>query len=339
MKSYYRPLPQTGPARPDDAYVLAGGWAWFDTVEQLSRDAAPRLIPASQTPPEILERLTAPRAPIAGLDLSAPRIMGILNVTPDSFSDGGRFSAPYEAMIAVREMIAEGCDILDIGGESTRPGATPVSVSDEVGRVIPVLKHLRGEGIKVPVSLDTRKARVAAEGIWAGANMINDVSAMTYDRDMARTVFNTNLSICLMHAQGDPRTMQRAPRYDDVLLDVYDYLEEKADAAEAEGVERGRIVLDPGIGFGMNTQHCLHVLARLSLFHALGCPILLGVSRKSFIGALSGATEPAARLPGSLAVALAAIGQGVQIVRVHDIAKTRQAMTLFMACTKGEVNL
>ncbi len=331
MKYYYRPLPQTGPARPEDAYPLAGGWAWFDRVERLSREAAPEILPAHQAPPEVLERLSAPRAPIAGLALDEPRIMGILNVTPDSFSDGGRFSAPYEAMIALREMIAAGCDILDIGGESTRPGAAPVPVSEEVARVIPVLKQLRGEGIAVPVSLDTRKARVAAEGIWAGADMINDVSAMTWDSDMARTVFNTNLAICLMHAQGDPRTMQKAPHYDNVLLDVYDYLEERADAAEAGGVERARIILDPGIGFGKTLAHNLALLSRISLFHALGCPLLLGVSRKGFIGALSGAKTPGERLPGSLAVALAAISQGVQILRVHDISETRQAMTLFMA--------
>ncbi len=339
MKHYFRPLPQTGPARPQEALVLAGGWAWFDRIEVLARGEGARIIPAREAPGEVLERLSRPRAPIAGLDLTRPRLMGILNLTPDSFSDGGRFNAPYEAMEAVREMIAAGCDILDIGGESTRPGAEPVAVGEEVARVIPVLKQLRQEGIEVPVSLDTRKARVAAEGIWAGADMINDVSALSYDRDMARTVTNTNLSLCLMHAQGDPRTMQHAPRYDDVLLDVYDYLEEKADAAEAMGVDRARIVLDPGIGFGKTISHNLALLARISLFHSLGCTLLLGTSRKGFIGALSGEDDPAARLGGSLATELAAIGQGVQIIRAHDIAQTRQAMTLYMACIEGEGNL
>ena len=340
-KAYYRPLAQTGPARPPEALPLAGGWAWFERVERLSRGAAPEILPASETPPEILARLTAPRAPIAGLTLERPRIMGILNVTPDSFSDGGRFSGPDQAVAAAREMIAQGCDILDIGGESTRPGAEPVPVGEEIARVIPVLKALRGAGIGLPVSLDTRKARVAAEGIWAGADMINDVSALTHDRDMADTVYNTHLALCLMHAQGEPRTMQHDPRYDDVLLDVYDYLEARAAAAEAGGVERARLVLDPGIGFGKTLAHNLALLARIGLFHALGCALLLGVSRKGFIGRLggTGAAEPARRLPGSLAVALAAIGQGVQIVRVHDIAETRQAVTLFMAATKGEADI
>ena len=336
MSRYYRPLPRIGPARPATALPLAGGWCWFDRIEVLSRDRAPQFIAAQDAPRDIVERLTRPRAPVARLAMDRPRLMAILNLTPDSFSDGGRFNAPDAALARARALLAQGADILDIGGESTRPGASPVAPGEEVARTIPVLKALRQEGIDAPVSLDTRKARVAAEGIWAGADMINDVSAMTYDPDMAGTVINTNLSICLMHAQGDPRSMQKAPHYHDALLDIYDFLEEKANMAEAMGADRARLVLDPGIGFGMRVDHCLSVLARLSLFHALGCPILLGASRKSFIGALSGTDDPGDRLPGSLAVALAAIGQGVQIIRAHDIAETRQAMTLFMASLSGE---
>ncbi len=337
MRDYFRPLPQCGPARPADARPLAGGWCWFERVEVLSRTRAPRIVPADEVPGDILARLSAPRPPVAGLAMDRPRLMGILNVTPDSFSDGGRFNTVDAATARAAEMLAEGADLLDIGGESTRPGADPVPVEEEIARTIPVLKALRAAGISAPVSLDTRKARVAAEGIWAGAAMINDVSAMTYDPEMERTVINTNLALCLMHAQGDPKTMQKAPHYRDVLLDVYDFLEEKADKAEAAGAERGRIVLDPGIGFGKTLAHNLALLAGLGLFHGLGCTLLLGASRKRFIGTIGGNPEaPAAqRAPGSIGVALAAIAQGVQIVRVHDIAATRQAMALWQAATTG----
>ncbi len=330
---YYRPLPQTDPARPADALPLAGGWCWFDRIEVLRRDGPPRVIAAAEAPPEVLARLTAPRAPVAGLTLDRPRIMGILNVTPDSFSDGGDHLAPATAQEHARAMVAAGAAILDIGGESTRPGAADVPVPEEIARTAPVIAALAGGA---PISIDTRKAAVAQAALVAGAALVNDVSAFLHDPAMAGAVAAAGAPVCLMHAQGTPQTMQADPRYDDVLLDVYDHLAARVAAAEAAGIARARILVDPGIGFGKTQAHNLALLARLSLFHALGCPILLGVSRKRFIGAIGQAPEPKARMPGSVAVALAGVAQGAQVIRVHDVAETRQALALWQAVTRGE---
>ena len=330
---YYRPLPQTDPARPADALPLAGGWCWFDRIEVLRRDGPPRVIAAAEAPPEVLARLTAPRAPVAGLTLDRPRIMGILNVTPDSFSDGGDHLAPATAQEHARAMVAAGAAILDIGGESTRPGAADVPVPEEIARTAPVIAALAGGA---PISIDTRKAAVAQAALVAGAALVNDVSAFLHDPAMAGAVAAAGAPVCLMHAQGTPQTMQADPRYDDVLLDVYDHLAARVAAAEAAGIARARILVDPGIGFGKTQAHNLALLARLSLFHALGCPILLGVSRKRFIGTIGQAPEPKARMPGSVAVALAGVAQGAQVIRVHDVAETRQALALWQAVTRGE---
>ncbi len=339
MKDYFRPLPQTGPARPVGARSLAGGRVWFERIEVLSRHRPARVIAAGEAPAQICARLSAPRPPLAGLALERPRIMGILNLTPDSFSDGGRFNAPEAALARAGEMLAQGAEILDIGGESTRPGAEPVPEAEERARVVPVLEAIRAAGIAAPISLDTRKAGVARAGLartMGTVAMINDVSALTFDPAMARAVADSGAALCLMHARGDPRTMQEDPEYDDVVLDVFDYLEERLEAAEAAGIPRARLIVDPGIGFGKSLAHNLALLARLSLFHALGVPVLLGASRKRFIGAIGRASAPGERLPGSLAVALAAARQGVQILRVHDIAETAQALALNQAAETGK---
>ncbi len=330
MKQYFRPLTQVGPARPASAVTLAAGWAWFTHAEVLCRNAAPEIIAAADLPADVLDRLHAPRAAIAGVSMEAPRLMGILNVTPDSFSDGGLFDAPQAALSHARTMAGTGADILDIGGESTRPGATLVPASEEIARTAPVIRAVAG-GVDAPVSIDTRKAEVARAALAAGAAIVNDVSAFTYDAELGAAVAASTAPVCLMHAQGDPTTMQQAPNYDDVLLDVYDFLEERIAHAEGLGIDRARIIIDPGIGFGKTLAHNLALLARLSLFHSLGCPLLLGVSRKRFIGELGQAAEARARMPGSLAVALAGIAQGAQITRVHDVAETRQALTLWLA--------
>ena len=331
---YYRPIPSTDPARPDGAFTLAGAWAWFDRVEVLSRRAAPQIVAAEALPDTVRQRLTAPRAPVAGLDLSRPNIMGILNVTPDSFSDGGLFEAPEKALRHAQEMVDAGADMLDIGGESTRPGAEYVSVKTEISRTAPAIAAIRA-GSPVPISIDTRKAPVAAAALDAGADLVNDVYAFTHDPDIAPLCAARAAPVCLMHAQGDPEVMQAAPQYDNVLLDVYDFLEDRLCVAEAAGIARGAVVVDPGIGFGKTLAHNLALLQRISLFHALGCAILLGVSRKGFIGTLGGATATRDRAPGSIAVAQAAVGAGVQILRVHDVAETRQALALWSAVTQG----
>jgi dihydropteroate synthase len=330
---YVRPISITCPARPDGALPLAGGPLWFDRVELLDRDARPRILPVADVPGEVLDRLTAPRPAFAGVALDGPRLMGVLNVTPDSFSDGGRFLDPRMAQAQARAMAAAGADILDIGGESTRPGAADVAEAEEIARTAPVIAALRGLG--VPVSIDTRKAAVARAALEAGAAAVNDVSALGFDPALAGVVAAAGVPVVLMHAQGVPQTMQDNPAYGDVLLDVFDALEARIRAAALAGIAHDRIVVDPGIGFGKTLAHNLDLLARVSLFHALGLPVLVGASRKRFIGTIAGVPEPADRMPGSVAVALAAVAQGVQILRVHDVGETKQALALWQAATRG----
>jgi len=335
MSLYYRPIPLTGPERPLGALPLAGGPLMFDRIEVLARDAAPRVMPADQAPADVLARLTATRAPIAGLDMARPNIMGILNVTPDSFTDGGQHNAPEAALAHAKSMQGQGADLIDVGGESTRPGALTVAADDEIARTAPVIAALRAAGMTLPISIDTRKTAVARAAIDAGASLVNDVSGFTFDDTLARFCAAHDLPVCVMHAQGDPQTMQQNPRYDDVLLDVYDFLEARIAALESAGIPRARIITDPGIGFGKTQAHNLALLARLSLFHSLGCPILLGASRKKFIATLGQAPDIEARVHGSVAVALTGAAQGVQVLRVHDVFATRSALTLWQAATKG----
>ncbi len=330
---YVRPISITCPARPEGALPLAGGPLWFDRVEVLDRDARPRILPVADVRGEVLDRLTAARPAFAGLALDLPRLMGVLNVTPDSFSDGGRFQDPRMAQAQARAMAAAGADMLDIGGESTRPGAAEVPVAEEIARTAPVIAALQGIG--TPISIDTRKAAVAQAALRAGAAAVNDVSALAFDPALARVIAAAGCPIILMHAQGTPATMQHNPSYGDVLLDVFDALDTRIRVAELAGIARDRIVVDPGIGFGKTLAHNLDLLARVSLFHALGVPVLVGASRKRFIGTISGVPEPADRMPGSVAVALAAVAQGVQILRVHDVAETKQALALWQAATRG----
>lgn len=258
-----------------------------------------------------------------------PRIMGILNVTPDSFSDSGRHASAAAAIAAGRRMHDEGAAIIDVGGESTRPGAAPVPLAEELRRVMPVVEGLVAAG--VPVSIDTRKARVMAEALAAGACMVNDVSALTHDPDSLGVAAASSASIVLMHMQGSPATMQQAPRYDDVVAEVRAFLDARVAACTAAGIPEGRLVRDPGIGFGKTLEHNLALLTNLP---ALGAPLLLGASRKALIGRLTGA-DVGQRLPGSLALALHAARAGCALVRVHDVAETAQAFAVWAACNPG----
>ena len=334
---YYRPLVQIGPIRPVGAVTLAGGWGWFTQAEALARGGTPRIVSADDIPAAILDRLSAPRPAIARLSLDRPRIMGILNTTPDSFSDGGDHTATRDAIAAGQRMHAAGADIIDIGGESTRPGAKTVATEEEIARTAPVISALRAAGVTLPLSVDTRKTLVAQAAIAAGADLVNDVSGFTFDPQLAPFCADRQVPVCVMHAQGDPETMHLDPRYDNVLLDVYDALDRQIAALETAGLPRAAILADPGIGFGKTQEHNLALLARISLFHGLGTPILLGASRKRFIGTLGDAPEPKDRTAGSIAVALAGISQGVQMVRVHDVAETRQALTLWHAAYFGSI--
>ncbi len=276
----------------------------------------------------------APRSAIANLPLDRPRIMGIVNVTPDSFSDGGSFKTPKDAVAHALRLEEEGAELLDIGGESTRPGADPVTVDEELRRIIPVLEGLRGK-TRARLSVDTRRAEVMRRVASAGAHVLNDVSALMFDPQSLRVATETKLPIVLMHAQGDPATMQKDPQYADALLDVFDHLEARIEVCVRAGVARERLILDPGIGFGKTVLHNLEIMGGLSLLHGLGVPVMLGASRKSFIGALSGAIDPKDRVMGSVAAALSGAMQGAQILRVHDVAATRQALTIWQATTNG----
>ena len=256
--------------------------------------------------------------------------MGVLNVTPDSFSDGGD-NATLAAAVARAHEMAQDADILDIGGESTRPGAQEVPIKEEIHRTALVIEAIRAEGITTPISIDTRKARVAEAALDAGADMVNDVAAFTFDPELADLVAERDVPVCLMHAQGQPDTMQDNPRYADVLFDVLTFLEDRIAFATQCGVNLERIILDPGIGFGKTLEHNVTLLRNLSLLHDLGLPVLLGVSRKRFIGTIGQAEDAKDRMAGSLAVALHGIEQGAHILRVHDTVETRQAIRLQQA--------
>lgn len=329
--AYFRPLVQSDKCKPSGALPVVGGNLWFTHVERISRNAAPEVIPAAEVPVATLANLTTPRAPICGINMQRPSVMGILNATPDSFSDGGQHYTFEDAIKGAQAMIAAGADMIDIGGESTRPGADFVDAEEEVRRTSPVISALAATD--TPLSIDTRKASVARSAFEAGAVLFNDVTALSYDADSLATAAELNASVCIMHAAGDPKTMQDKPKYANVLLDVYDYLAGRIQACEAAGIPRAKIMIDPGIGFGKTQTHNLELLRGIAVFHGLGCPILLGVSRKRFIGTIGNAPDPAERVAGSIAVGLNALNQGVQMLRVHDIAETKQAIALNAALT------
>jgi dihydropteroate synthase len=317
---------------------LAGGLIWFSAVEMIGPQGA-ELVPVEgiearlgDSGHAIWTNLIAARAPLElgerVIRLDQPQVAGIVNVTPDSFSDGGRFADPEAAIAAGHAMAAAGAAIVDVGGESTRPGSKPVWEGDEAARILPVVQRLAAAGNAV--SVDTRKASVMAQALAAGAGMINDVSALTWDPRAAGIVAKAGCPIVLMHHQGAPETMQEDPRYDrPVLLEIYDWLEARIEAAVAAGIARQRIIVDPGFGFGKNVQHNLQLMNGLAMLHGLGRPIMLGASRKRTIGALSNEAPPDARLGGSLALALKGAEQGVQLLRVHDVAETLQALRVW----------
>ena len=321
---------------------LAGGLAWFSAVELIAVEGNKRtgseLLGIQQLEARLdddlaaqWEALTAPRPPLQlgerTVRLDQPQVMGIVNATPDSFSDGGQFADAGAAAAAGARMGEQGAAIIDVGGESTRPGSTPVWEGDEIERVAPVIRQLASGG--AAISVDTRKADVMTAALAAGAGMINDVSALTYDQRSAATVAAAGVPVVLMHHQGSPETMQDDPRYEDVVVEVFLWLEERIRAAESAGIARSNILVDPGFGFGKNVGHNLELMNNLALFHAFGCPLVVGASRKRTIGALSNEAPAGGRLGGSIAFALKAAEQGAQIVRVHDVPETVQALRVW----------
>lgn len=277
---------------------------------------------------QVVQRIGARRADWAGLSLDRPRIMGIVNATPDSFSDGGRNLVAQTAIANALAMVEAGADIIDVGGESTRPGAEPVSIDEEIRRVEPIIRALAEWN--VTVSVDSRHAPVMRAALAAGAKIINDVTALEGPGSL-EVAATSGAAVILMHMQGQPQTMQADPRYQCAPLDVYDYLASRIAACEAAGIPRSRIMADPGIGFGKNAAHNAQILATLPLLHGLGCPLLLAASRKTFVAHLSQGETPQHRLPGTLAAHLAGLNAGMQCLRVHDVPETVQAVKIWQA--------
>jgi len=262
------------------------------------------------------------------------RVMGILNVTPDSFSDGGRFLDPDAAAAHGLELARQGADFLDIGGESTRPGADPVSAEQELARVLPVLERLAGAAPaagRARISIDTSKRAVAEAALAAGATLVNDVTAFRADPELAGLVADRGSDCCLVHMRGEPRTMQEDPRYGDVVDEVHAFLEDRLAFAVAEGVAEHRVLLDPGIGFGKTAAHNLEILARLEELLVLGRPLVVGTSRKAFLGSVAGGRTPLERLPGTIATSVLAFERGAAVLRVHDVGAVRDALLLTAA--------
>ncbi|MCF7886660.1 MAG: dihydropteroate synthase [Candidatus Marinimicrobia bacterium] len=308
--------------------ILIGSKAHFDQlVQQLDTEGYPELS-------QLIEELKHFFATQAGsclkiqdqsIDISnRTRIMGILNITPDSFSDGGRFDSPDSAIKAALKMEKQGADIIDIGGESTRPGAEPVSIEEEYKRVLPVIKGIRKKS-DIPISIDTYKSKVAKKALSNGANIVNDISGLRFDSGMANTIARYDATVIMMHIQGEPRNMQDNPSYENLFDDILNYLETSIKIALDSGIAKDQIVLDPGIGFGKEWEANYRILQHLNEFKSLGYPLLIGPSRKSFIGNLLN-LPPDQRLEGSLAAAVAGVMNGADIVRVHDVKETSRAI-------------
>ena len=322
------------------AVPLEGGLAAFTLVRLIEDGATVGLLPAVDTPedwqPAVLALTVAP-APFAGLPeaaaLGRPLVMGVLNVTPDSFSDGGRYGDPRAAIMAANAMLEAGADMIDVGGESTRPGAAPVDAEAEIARILPVIREIAKDA---PVSVDTRHAATMRAALEAGAEVVNDVSALRHDPEAMAVVAEAGCPVVLMHMPGtEPATMQQHAEYADVALAVLEFLAARIEACEAAGIPRHRIAVDPGIGFGKTMEHNLELLDRLPILLNLGCPILVGASRKRFVGTLSGTSNPRDRMAGSLGVAVSAAARGAAMLRVHDVAETVAALRLWRACASG----
>lgn len=313
------------------AKPLAGGSIAFTHCEVLQIEAdgfVDGVFPLGQVETD-LALMTDKRRSFASHDLSAPLIMGVINVTPDSFSDGGDYAKPSDAISYVFKLIEAGADIIDIGGESTRPGSTHVDVGEECARILPVIKAAVDAG--ATVSVDSFRAKTLRAAIDAGASIVNDVTALSGDVEAMSVVADTDASVVLMHMQGTPKTMQNNPSYRLASYDVFCWLKSRVDACLEAGIPRHRIAVDPGIGFGKSDIHNIELLDRVGVFHGLGCAVAIGVSRKSFIGRIANVKTPKARLPGTLAATSIALSRGVQIHRVHDVAAVRQAFAVWNA--------
>ena len=276
-----------------------------------------------------LNKITSKRNNIFNLNFKNPILMGVLNVTPDSFSDGGKYNTTFRALDHVKNMIDFGAHIIDVGGESTRPGAKSVSDQDEIVRVSETIQSIKKKFPNQLISLDTRKSKVMQHGISIGVDMLNDVSALDFDQLSYQIVKDSGKPIILNHSQGIPENMQNNPTYDNVLLDIFDYFENKIKFLKDNGIKDEQIIIDPGIGFGKTLEHNLEIISKISIFHSLGYPIMVGPSRKSFIGKIMGEKDNPQRLGGTIASVLYSYLQGIQLFRVHDIQETNEALRVY----------
>ena len=342
MNYYVRPIFSKKNKTSNDYKKLGSSNLFFDTIEIITRKKdkidkkSLKLEDLSSLKKEELKsvldqikNITAPRKKIASIDFNQPKIMGILNVTPDNFSDGGKFNNLDKSTAHASQMIKDGADIIDIGGESTRPGATTIVSKVEIARVIPIIKKLKSKNKKTIISLDTRKPNVMRAGIKNNIDLINDVSGLRYSSKSIDLIKKNKIPFVLMHSIKNPKTMQSNINYENVLLDVYDFFKKKIAICERKKINRQSIILDPGIGFGKTVKQNLSLISNIALLHSLGCPVLLGSSRKTFIGKLDKNALEEKRLGGSLSTVIYALSQGVQVFRVHDVFETSQAIKVF----------
>ena len=335
MTSYFRPIVRTGLPRSKNSIFLAETKYWISEAEEIKFGETKKLISIKDVPDWWTKRWLKKRSDILGMDFGFPKLMGILNITPDSFSDGGQHVKLDAALNQAKFMEKNGADIIDIGGESTRPGALTVPILEEIKRIEPVIKGIAAKS-KIPISIDTRKSEVASAARRAGASMVNDVSGFTFDPKLLLYCSKYKLPVCVMHMQGSPENMQNNPKYENILIEVFDFLENQIAMLVQAGVSKDHIIADVGIGFGKNLKHNLSLIKNISLFHGLGVPLLLGVSRKSIISNVAKVEKLSDRVHGSVSLAISALGQGVQLFRVHDVAETKQAFDLWVAVNFGE---
>ena len=335
MTSYFRPIVRTGSPKSKNSIFLAETNYWVSEAEEIKFGKKTKLVSINDVPDWWKKRWLKKRSDILGMEFGFPKLMGILNVTPDSFSDGGNHLKLDAALNQAKFMAENGVDIIDVGGESTRPGALTVPISEEIRRIEPVINGISARS-KIPISVDTRKADVASAARKAGASMVNDVSGFTFDPDLMPYCSKYKLPVCVMHMKGLPENMQNNPKYENILIEVFDFLENQIGRLVQAGISRDQIIADVGIGFGKNIGHNLALIKNISLFHGLGVPLLLGVSRKSIISNVAKVEKPSDRVHGSISLAISALGQGVQVFRVHDVAETRQAFDLWVAVNFGD---
>ena len=310
-------------------HTIYGGHTVFNSFRVIERNKGSSVISSSKVKKDFLHRFISKPNSTLGLNFDTPIIMGILNVTPDSFYDGEGSFSEKQFVEKGLGLLKAGCCILDVGGESTRPGAKEVSSSTEIERVAGVIRKIKKCAPSAIISVDTRKAIVAEKALQVGATIVNDVSAGSFDKKMFNVVAKYNAGICLMHSKGLPENMQDNPHYDNVLFDIYDYINEKITEAESKGISRINIMVDPGIGFGKNSRHNIEIIKKAGLFLGLGCPLMIGSSRKSFIGEILNERLPSARLAGSIAAMLKTPSNGVNIFRIHDVKETADAIKIW----------